>query len=263
MPGSDLRRRSTNGLISSVNCRVTAGSTRDSICAAQRLRNASRLPSSPGVAQSRIAQSSVRLFSTGVPVSATRAPCGIARSALAVVERAFLTCWASSATTRPHSTLARSSAETRMVPYVVSTKPSRQAGERAAAAVEPAHRDAGREPRDLGLPVAEQAGRADDERRAAQAVLGAVQVQGDQRDRLAEPHVVGEAGAETERGHLDQPGEPLALVVAQRAGQRGGHLDRLAAGGVEQPLADVEQRRRRRPPARRRPPRPGRPRPCR
>ena len=116
MPGSDLRRRSTNGLISSVNCRVTAGSTPASTWAAHRLRNASRLPSSPGVAQSRIAHSSVRLFSTGVPVIAIRAPCGIERSARAVEDRAFFTCCASSATTSPHRTSASASAETRMVP---------------------------------------------------------------------------------------------------------------------------------------------------
>ena len=81
--------------------------TPDSIGAAHTLRKALRLPSSPGVAQSRIAQSSVRLFSTGVPVSATRAALGIARSARAVEDRAFLTCCASSATTRSHADLGQ------------------------------------------------------------------------------------------------------------------------------------------------------------
>jgi hypothetical protein len=46
----------------SANWRAFAGSTPDSIGAAHALRNAFRLPSSPGVAQSRIAHSSVRLF---------------------------------------------------------------------------------------------------------------------------------------------------------------------------------------------------------
>ena len=77
MPGSDLRRRSRNGETSSRNRAVTAGSTPASIGAAQTRRNALRLPSSPGVAQSRIAQSSVSSFSTGVPVRATRAALGI------------------------------------------------------------------------------------------------------------------------------------------------------------------------------------------
>ncbi|CAM5432029.1 hypothetical protein SRIMM317S_05615 [Streptomyces rimosus subsp. rimosus] len=57
-------------------------------------------PSRPGVVQSRTAHSSDRLFSTGVPVSATRAPAGRVRSALAVAENGFFTCWASSATTQ-------------------------------------------------------------------------------------------------------------------------------------------------------------------
>ena len=56
------------------------------------------------MAQSRMAQSSVRLFSTGVPVSATRAVPGMARSALAADEAGFFTCWASSATTSPQVT---------------------------------------------------------------------------------------------------------------------------------------------------------------
>ena len=75
--GSDLRRRSRNGPIRSANCRALVGScTPDSMGAAQTLRKALRLPSRPGIAQSRIAQSSVRLFSTGVPVRATRAGAG-------------------------------------------------------------------------------------------------------------------------------------------------------------------------------------------
>ena len=100
MPGSDLRRRSRNGSTSWANRRATAGSTPLSIGAAQTLRKALREPSSPGVAQSRIAQSSVRLFSTGVPVSATRHRDAMVRRLRAVEEVAFLMCCASSATTR-------------------------------------------------------------------------------------------------------------------------------------------------------------------
>ena len=44
----------------------------------------------------------------------------------------------------------------------------------------------------------------------------AVQVQRDQGDRLAQAHVVGQAGAEPGAGELGQPGEAVALVVAQR-----------------------------------------------
>ena len=117
-------RRSRNGPIRSANCRVFASCTPASIGEAQTRRNACRLPSSPGITQSRIAQSSVRLFSIGVPVRATRTVLGIRRSAFAVDDRAFLTCCASSATTRSQRTSASSSWLTRMVPYVVSTNPS-------------------------------------------------------------------------------------------------------------------------------------------
>lgn len=64
---------------------------------AERLERAEQ----PGVVQSSRAHSSERLFSTGVPVSATRAGDGIVRSALAVAEKGFLMCCASSATTMP------------------------------------------------------------------------------------------------------------------------------------------------------------------
>ncbi len=123
MPGSDLRRRSRNGPIRSANCLAFVGSRPDSIGAPHTRRNACRLPSNPGIAQSRIDHSSVRSFSTGVPVRATRARLGISRRLRAVDEREFLTCCASSATTRSHGTAARVAWSRRIVPYVVSTNP--------------------------------------------------------------------------------------------------------------------------------------------
>ncbi len=66
--------------------------------------------------QSRIAHSSDRLFSTGVPVSATRARAPIERSSRAVAEYGFFTCWASSATTMPHGTSPSRRASRRIVP---------------------------------------------------------------------------------------------------------------------------------------------------
>ena len=92
----------------------------------------------------------------------------------------FLTCCASSATTSPQSTsrsrgpeasrgrgrsaaCRRSSARTRSVPASAASRSS------ARAAVEAAHGRARREPLDLALPVAEQRGRADDQRRAGPA----------------------------------------------------------------------------------------------
>ena len=120
-------------------------------------------------------------------------------------------------------------------------------GQRAGAAVEAAYGDPGSEPPDLGLPVAEQAGRADHQRRRGRlpvgaGSLGAVQVQRDQGERLAQPHVVGQAGAQPETGELGEPGEAVALVVAQRGLQRRRRLDGLAGRSGAQLLADLQQR---------------------
>ena len=247
MPGSDLRRRSRNGPIRPANCRALVGSRPDSIGPAQTLRNAWRLPSSPGVAQSRIAQSSVRLFSTGVPVSATRAADGTVRRARAVAERAFLTCCASSATTSPHGTAASAPG---VAPDgavggedeagVGGGVGGREVVERALAAVEAAYGDAGGEAPDLGLPVAEEGGRADHQGRPGTGG-GAVEVEGDQGDRLAQPHVVGQAGTEPEGGDALEPGEALALVVAEHGREPGRGRQRRCGRGVEELLADLQQ----------------------
>lgn len=77
-----------------------------------------------------------------------------------------------------------------------------QVVEAAPCTVEAPHGGAGREPLDLPLPVAHQRGRADHQGGPGGLGVGLpVQVQGDQRDRLAEPHVVGEAAAEAQGGH--------------------------------------------------------------
>lgn len=100
--------------------------------------------------------------------------------------------------------------------------------EGAAGSVEAADRSTGGEALDLALPVAEERGRADDESWSG-GLVGelAVEMQGDQGDRLAETHVVCEAGAEAERGHPDQPAEAAQLVVAQCRLQCGGGVDRF------------------------------------
>ena len=92
----------------------------------------------------------------------------------------------------------------------------------APAAVEPAHRDPRGEAAQLPLPVAEQGGRADDQGGRPRP---AGQVQGDHLHRLAEAHVVGQAPADAELGHLEQPGQapdvgrgggwPRAIPVAR------------------------------------------------
>ena len=75
----------------------------------------------------------------------------------------------------------------------------------------------------------------------AAALLGAVEGERDQGDGLAEPHVVGEAGAEPERGELVEPGEAVPLVVAQRRPQPGRRLERLAGRGRDELLAHPQQ----------------------
>ena len=53
-------------------------------------------------------------------------------------------------------------------------------------------------------------------------------MQRDQRDRLAQSHVVGQTAAETERGHGVQPVQAAQLVVAQTRVERGRLSDRTA-----------------------------------
>ena len=126
-----------------------------------------------------------------------------------------------------------------------------QLAEVALGAVEAAYVDSWREPADLGLPVAEETRRTHHERRPESAGgtrragtehFDPVQVERDHRHRLAEPHVVGQARAETELGEVGQPGEPVALVVAQVGVQTRGGWDRGAGGGGHEALADLEQR---------------------
>ena len=122
-------------------------------------------------------------------------------------------------------------------------EPAVDAPELALRAVEPADGQPRCEPVDLGLPVAEQAGRADHESRraAGDAVLEPMEVERDQGDGLAEPHVVGEAGAEPEPGEVGEPGQPVPLVVAQLGAQAGRRGDRVAGRGGQQLLADLQQ----------------------
>ncbi len=108
------------------------------------------------------------------------------------------------------------------------------------AAVEAADGDSGGEAPDLDLPVAQQGGGTDDQGRP-RPLLGTVEVQGDQGHRLAEPHVVGQAGTQAQGRDPLEPGEALPLVVAQRRRQAGRRRERRGGRGVEQLLADLEQ----------------------
>lgn len=77
--------------------------------AREAVRNSSDVPSKPGLRKSMIDDSSARLFSTGVPVSATRCPASSRRTALAARDRLVFTACAPSSTTRLHPYPASSS----------------------------------------------------------------------------------------------------------------------------------------------------------
>ncbi len=146
-------------------------------------------------------------------------------------------CWASSATTRSHVTARQQLGVVAHRAVGREHEAVADAGEVAGAAVVAAYGHSRGEPADLRLPVAQQRCRADDEGRARTAV----QVQRDQRHRLAQPHVVGEAGTESQRRELGQPGQSLALVVAQGGLQGRGHVDGVAGGRGQHLVADREQ----------------------
>ena len=81
--------------------------------------------------------------------------------------------------------------------------------------------EARRESRGFLDPVLDDGGRADQERGADRlARLARRQEGGQELDRLAEPHVVGEAGAEPARQEEAEPGDSLLLVGAKAAQQR-------------------------------------------
>ena len=82
--------------------------------------------------------SSVSRFSTGVPVSATRCRAGSRRTARATALALFLTCCASSSTTRSHSIAASRSTSRAASWYVVSTRSASPVSSAVGAVV---HRD--------------------------------------------------------------------------------------------------------------------------
>lgn len=105
-----------NGCVARFSASAACSSPSRSIGIANRRRNSPRGPSSPGFANSMIDHSSVRWFSTGVPVSAIRLRAGMLRTALACRVPLFFSACASSQTTRPHSIGASVSASRVAVP---------------------------------------------------------------------------------------------------------------------------------------------------
>ena len=106
--------------------------------------------------------------------------------------------------------------------------------------VEAAGRHAGGEPGRLPFPVGEDRRRADDEGRAAAVPAG--QVQGQDLDGLAQPHVVGQDATHTQVGHLAQPRQAPQLVGPEDGDEPGGWP--LLPRGVHgrQPVGQVPQR---------------------
>ncbi len=223
MPGSDLRRRSRNGPIRSANWRALVGSRprldrgrphlAEGVAAAEQARG--------GPVEDRPQLGEV-VLDRG-PGQGDPGGGGMVRSARAVEERAFLTCWASSATTRSQA-IAPSAVGVAAHGAVGGQHEAGVGAARGTGRVEVARpppwkrrtRDPGGEAADLGLPVAEQAGRADDQGRARRRRGSVpVQVQRDEGDGLAQSHVVGQAAAEAEAGQRGQPGQAVPLVVPQ------------------------------------------------
>ena len=171
---------------------------------AHTLRKALRLPSSPGVAQSRIAHSSVRLFSTGVPVSATRAALGIGAQrpggrGAGVLDVLGLV-GDDQVPRRPRR--ARGVVAHRAVRR--EHEPRRRAPRRASSARPPWKRRTGTPGANRSISASQLPSRLPGRPRAsararAEPPSVPVQVERDQGDRLAEAHVVGQAGAEAER----------------------------------------------------------------
>ncbi len=86
----------------------------------------------------------------------------------------------------------------------------------------------GREPRRLGLPVADDRGRGDDERGPFAWVAGEV---GEDRRRLAQTHVERQAAAELDGVEEPEPAERLGLVGAELADEPRRGPDRLGRDG--------------------------------
>ena len=114
-------------------------------------------------------------------------------------------------------------------------------------------REARRELRQLRLPVRDQRGRHDEQARAFFCLVALqIEQQRDHLDRLAEAHVVGQAGAQPQAGDESQPGVARLLIRAKLRLQVGRGLllpglgrtqaleDRiqLRAGGQARPFAN-------------------------
>ena len=92
------------------------------------------------------------------------------------------------------------------------------------------HGQLGREPGGLLVPVADDRHRADQQRRpplAGRSRLPLALDEGERLDRLAEPHVVGQASPEAPAAEEAEPGEPSQLIGPEDASKTLGRGERL------------------------------------
>ncbi len=186
---------------------------------------------------------SPRRFSTGVPVRARRRPQRSSAAARDWAVPGFFTCCASSRTTLDHSIGRRWSRSRASSEYVVRTTS-------CAAALGPNSSwwswragpvmDHNRQPRgeasQLPFPVPQHRYGAHHQCRAG---AGVGEHGGDHLCGLPEPHVVGQAGAESEPAQERHPADPSLLVGAELRLEpiRGGHRrDSRVYGVVEKRL---------------------------
>ena len=189
-------------------------------------RTAWTIPSRPGLMKSKIDQRSPSRFSMGVPVSAMRASARSCLTGLVCLAPGFLMACASSSTTSRHGVLRQPGRPRQEAVAGDDQIDVRQiARAHRSSASRPVCADGWSDDRlqarceslDLRGPVGEQRGRAPPAGSAcgrSSALLLQHQQQRQDLDGLAEPHVVGETGAEPQAG---QQIEPFARRPADRA----------------------------------------------
>ena len=163
--------------------------------------------------------SSIRLFSIGVPVSASLNGAASSRTQLYVFAWWFLTNCASSRITPAHCDRAvglgvepeqRVGRDDDVGGRELLDRPRRTSRSVSVTALT---REPGCEARRLADPVRDDARRRDDQERAEAGIaLASVADERERLQRLAEPHVVGEDAAEPELPERGEPVEPVALV---------------------------------------------------
>ena len=183
------------------------------------------LPSMPGLRNSKIDQSSPRWFSIGVPLMARRCRAaeqagGLGRLAVGVLDRLGLV--EDHVVELEVGQLGDIGAERAVGGDDQVVLGERLAQGVAARAGVVEHAEPGRELGGLLDPVEDQRARHDRQRRSLGLAAGSPPLeQGQDLDRLAQTHVVGEDAAEAEPLEVIEPAQPLALIGPQLAVEAG------------------------------------------